>query len=335
MSALVAQAGSLALNLVSGVGVVLANKLVFTTARFSFPTALTACHYATNFLLLLCLDVVRPSAESRRGGGAEPLDRQLMFLTAVWAFHNALSNLSLSRNSVGLYQVSKILVTPLIVALEYAVYRRLPHARLALPLLGACLGVALATVSDVSFEVRGALTAAASACASALLKVLQQDVLQRRDWSSLELMRRTWGPQTLLLVLSVPLLDARADRLPQYEPTAERVGILLLSCAAAFALNVSALYAIKLTSAIAIVLLSQGKTAVTLLGGYLFFDGQPNVRQLGGATIAVLSLGTYSYLSATLGGVAGAAPSSQRGEDPPTEAESAREQQQPLKGGDA
>ena len=115
MSALVAQAGSLALNLVSGVGVVLANKLVFTTARFS-STALTACHYATNFLLLLCLDVVRPSAESRRGGGAEPLDRQLMFLTAVWAFHNALSNLSLSRNSVGLYQVSKILVTPLIVA---------------------------------------------------------------------------------------------------------------------------------------------------------------------------------------------------------------------------
>ena len=298
-SALLAQAGALALNLASGIGVVLANKLAFTSAKFAFPTALTALHYGTNYALLLCLAAVQPSSSSSSASAA-PLDRELVATTAVWALHNALSNLSLSRNSVGLYQISKILVTPLIVGLEFVAYRRLPHPRLALPLVGACAGVALATVSDVSFELRGALIAAASACVSAVLKVLQQDVLQRRGWSSLDLMRRTWGPQLLLLLVCAPLLDTHFSRLATYELTPARGLVLLLSCAAAFALNVSSLVAIQLTSAVAIVLLSQGKTAATMLGGYLFFDGQPNARQLAGASIAVLSLGAYSYGSALL-----------------------------------
>ena len=297
-SVLAAQAASLALNLVSGIGVVLANKLAFTYAHFAFPTALTAIHYATNYAVLLCIAAVSPPKANHQSSSS--LDRELIATTAVWALHNALSNLSLSRNSVGLYQISKILVTPLIVALEFAVYGRLPQRRLAIPLIGACAGVALATVSDVSFEARGAATAAASACVSAVLKVLQEWLLQRRGWSSLELMRRTWGPQTLLLLLCTPLLDARFDEMMEYRLTMERASILLLSAAAGFALNVSSLMAIKLTSAIAIVLLSQGKTVATILGGYLFFDAHPNARQVFGAAMAVVSLSAYSYSSAVL-----------------------------------
>ena len=289
------QCGSLLLNLVSGIGIVLANKLAFTAARFTFPTALTAIHYACCYLLLLCVAAVKPLHSEEH-----VFDRQMIATTSVWALHNALSNLSLSRNSVGLYQISKIMVSPLIVTIEFAIYGRLPHKKLILPLIGACLGVALATVSDISFETRGALTALASACASSVLKVLQQDVLQRREWSSLELMRRTWGPQLLLLLVSIPLLDSHAARLPYYDLTPSRLGILLLSAAASFALNVSSLYAIQLTSAMALVLLGQGKTAMTLLGGYLFFDGQPNARQLCGSALALTSIGTYGYLSTVL-----------------------------------
>ena len=292
--AFVSQAGALALNLISGVGVVLANKLVFTSAHFRFPTSLTALHYATNWGLLVILDLC--SAKD-----AVAFDSELLLTTAVWAAHNALSNLSLSKNSVGLYQISKILVTPLILLLEFLLYRRVPPRHLALPLVGACAGVALATVSDVSFTWRGALAAAASACASSVLKVLQQDLLQRRELSSLALMRATWGPQTLLLLLSIPLLDAHVGALAAYELSYERAGILLLSAAAGFALNVSSLMAIKLTSAIAIVLLSQGKTVATMLGGYLFFDAQPNARQLVGAGVAIASIAAYTYGSTVIG----------------------------------
>ena len=315
------QAGALCLNLVSGIGVVLANKLAFTSAAFPFPTVLTALHYLTNWMLLLLLAILSPSTSS-----SGSFDRQLVATTGVWALHNALSNLSLSRNSVGLYQISKILVTPLIVMIEFALYSKLPPPQLAIPLIGACAGVALATVSDVTFDARGALAACASACASATLKVLQQDVLQRRGWSSLELMRRTWGPQLLLLLLCMPLFDAHLDRLIEYELTYSRAATLLLSCAAGFALNVSSLVAIKLTSAVAIVLLSQGKTVATMLGGYLFFDANPAPVSLLGAATAIVSIGAYSYGSATL---------TARGEPLkracPVDEQSDTEQQMPLR----
>ena len=290
---IVFQALSLSANVVSGIGVVLANKMVFTVANFRFPTALTAIHYLSNTAVLALIPVHVQST-------ALP-DRPLLYgITAIWALHNALSNYSLSANSVGLYQVSKVLVTPMIVLLEFLVYRKVPHPVLGMALVGACVGVALATVSDVSVEISGAALALLSCACSSVLKVLQQDVLQRRRWSSLELMRRTWGMQTLLLILCTPLLDPSIAKLATYHVTANRVGLLLLSCLAAFALNLSSLSAIKLTSAISLVLLSQAKTVTTLVLGYLFFDGHPTGMQLAGSALAIVSLGAYTYGSMQL-----------------------------------
>ena len=125
-------------------------------------------------------------------------------------------------------QLSKILVTPLICTFRFVAYRELPPPAQQLALAGACLGVGLATVNDVQFEASGAATAMASAAVSAVLKVLQEDVLQRRGWSSLELMYGTWGPQCLLLLASVPLLDA-LDPLMAYELTTYRAAVISFS----------------------------------------------------------------------------------------------------------
>ena len=101
----VQQALALLCNVASGIGVVLANKAVFTTARFKYPVLLTVLHYATNFLLLMALAQLGVvSWRSSEGASSSAIHGT----TLVWALHNALSNLSLSRNSVGLYQISKI-----------------------------------------------------------------------------------------------------------------------------------------------------------------------------------------------------------------------------------
>ena len=292
----IASAVALFANLASGIGVVLANKLVFTLGKFRFPTALTALHYLTNTVFLLVVAKMVPSASIPVASDASLLQA----ITVVWALHNALSNHSLAANSIGLYQISKILVTPMIVMLEYAVYRRLPNWRLAIPLVGACVGVALATVSDVSFEASGALLALLSCGCSSVLKVMQQHLLQQSGLTSLQLMHKTWAAQTALLLLSTPLLDPSVAGLLHYHLTPKRSGLLLLSCLAAFALNLSSLSAIKLTSAVVLVLLSQGKTVTTLLLGYLFFDGHPSSMQLAGSTLAVVSLGAYTYGSLVL-----------------------------------
>ena len=280
-------------NVASGIGVVFANKAVFTTAQFRFPVMLTAIHYAVNLVLLVIL-AAAGFVRWRTAASAE----RIHLVTAVWALHNGMSNLSLARNSVGLYQISKILVTPLICALERCLYNKVPPPRQAVALVGACAGVFLATVSDVQFTAVGAATALASAVASAVLKVLQQEVLQQHRWTSLELMYKTWAPQLALLLLSLPLLDPSSlTELEGYVWTSQRGLLLLLSAVAAFALNVSSLVTIQITSAIAIVLLGQTKMMLTLLGGFLFFDSAPAPRMLAGAALAIGSSAVYTYES--------------------------------------
>lgn len=299
MVPLSAALASLAFNFVSSLGVVLANKAVFKTAAFTYPTTLTALHYAANYLIVLAL-LARGSFEPRALAGHE---RSLVLLTtAVWAGHNGLSNFSLEKNSVGLYQIMKIAVTPMICSLEFACYGKRVSGARALALAGACAGVALATVSDVQFNPLGAAAAMASAVMSAVLKVLQTHLLQRSGLSSLQLMHLTWLPQLVLLILCVPLTDG-LDGLLSYHLTPQRGLLIALSVLFSFLLNLSSLLALGATSAVAVVLLGQCKTLAIVLGGVVLFDATPNGQTLLGAVLAVASIGCYTYIS-TLGAAA-------------------------------
>eukprot|EP00908_Phaeocystis_cordata_P011514 Transcript_22422.p1 GENE.Transcript_22422~~Transcript_22422.p1 ORF type:complete len:343 (-),score=123.98 Transcript_22422:830-1858(-) len=291
----VAAASALSFNFLSSLGVVFANKAVFKTAHFTYPTTLTALHYAANYVIVLAL-LARGGFEAHTVAADE---RTLVVLTtAVWAGHNGLSNLSLQKNSVGLYQIFKIAVTPLICAIEFGCYGKRQTGLRACALAGACLGVALATVSDVQYTAFGAAAAMASACMSAVLKVLQTHLLQRRGWTSLQLMHRTWLPQLLLLVLCVPATDG-LNELSRYELTLGRAAALGLSVGCSFLLNLSSLLALGETSAVAVVLLGQCKTLAILTGGYLLFDAQPSAKTLLGAALAMFSIGAYTWLSLT------------------------------------
>ena len=100
-----AAASALAFNFASSLGVVFANKAVFKAASFSYPAALTALHYASNYAIVLGL-LARGDFQAHAVATAD--ERWLVLLTtAVWAAHNGLSNLSLSKNSVGLYQARR------------------------------------------------------------------------------------------------------------------------------------------------------------------------------------------------------------------------------------
>lgn len=62
------------------------------------------------------------------------------------------NNLSLQYNSVGFYQLMKVLTTPVVVVLQNAMYGVDLPLNLKLSLVPVCIGVAMATVSDFSFN---------------------------------------------------------------------------------------------------------------------------------------------------------------------------------------
>ncbi len=65
------------------------------------------------------------------------------------------NNLSLQYNSVGSYQLMKVMTTPVIAAIQYFGYGIRMDTKLTLSLIPICLGVILATVNDL--ELTGTL----------------------------------------------------------------------------------------------------------------------------------------------------------------------------------
>lgn len=79
---------------------------------------------------------------------AEAWLRQVLPLAAAFVGYVVLWNLSLQLNPVGFYQLAKIAITPVIIAIEAAFYAKHPtHEELAA--VGVLsMGVMLATVTD-------------------------------------------------------------------------------------------------------------------------------------------------------------------------------------------
>ena len=94
---------------------------------------------------------------------------QILPLAAAFVGYIVFWNLSLQLNSVGFYQLSKILIAPAIILIEAVWFKKVP-TRLELASVGVlCMGVTLATVSDSEVRCpRPLVVAGADACMQAV-----------------------------------------------------------------------------------------------------------------------------------------------------------------------
>jgi solute carrier family 35 protein E3 len=81
------------------------------------------------------------------------------------------SNLSLQHNSVGFYQLMKVLTTPVVGVLQKVFYDIDVHPQLQMCLAVICCGVAIATVSDFSLNLVGTIWALCGLLATAFYQL--------------------------------------------------------------------------------------------------------------------------------------------------------------------
>ena len=73
---------------------------------------------------------------------------QILPLAAAFVGYIVFWNLSLQLNSVGFYQLSKILIAPAIITIEAVWFKKVPTRMEVAAVSLLCLGVALATIAD-------------------------------------------------------------------------------------------------------------------------------------------------------------------------------------------
>ncbi|CAB1184580.1 unnamed protein product [Spirodela intermedia] len=283
---------ALSFNFFVSVGIIMMNKLVLGRVGFNYPIFLTFIHYVVSWLLMGLLNAASllPSPPPAR---ATPFST-LLVLAVVMAVSTGLANVSLKYNSVGFYQMAKIAVTPTIVLAEFILFRKTVSFHKVVALTVVSAGVAVATVTDLQFQLFGACVALAWIVPSAANKVLWSSLQQRHNWTALALMWKT-TPMTLFFLLTmIPWLDPPGAL--SFHWSAASYSAILLSALLGFLLQLSGALALGATSAVSHVVLGQFKTCVVLLGGFLFFGSNPGVFSIGGVAAALAGMSAYTYL---------------------------------------
>ncbi|XP_073281480.1 nucleotide-sugar uncharacterized transporter 2 isoform X1 [Primulina huaijiensis] len=284
-------------NFMVAVGIILGNKLVMGKVGFSFPIFLTLIHYSVAWVLLAVfkslsmLPVAPPSKTT-------PFS-SLFALGAVMAFASGLANTSLKYNSfwcsVGFYQMAKIAVTPSIVTAEYILYRKTVSFRKVVALIVVSFGVAVATVTDLEFNLFGACVAVAWIIPSSINKILWSTLQQQENWTALALMWKTTPVTVFFLLALMPCLDPPGVLYFKWD--VQNITAILISALLGFLLQWSGALALGATSATSHVVLGQFKTCVILLGGYLVFGSDPGYVSVFGAVSALCGMSVYTSLS--------------------------------------
>ena len=157
----------LLINILSGTGIVFANKAVFSLLHFHFIYALTFTHAVTTAAGMALFGAV----------GLFELKQlpvlQVLPLAAAFVGYIVFWNLSLQINPVGFYQLSKIMITPAVVVLEIFISDKWPTKGEQAAIATLCVGVALATVTDpsVSANVIGLMIGASAVGFTAIYQV--------------------------------------------------------------------------------------------------------------------------------------------------------------------
>lgn len=283
----------LAFNFCSTIAVTFINKAVFSRVQFGYVAALCNIHYTITWLGVEIM---------RRMGLFEPLKkkpslREVNFavMVVVIGLVTPLNNSALKLNSMGFYQIVKLMVTPCVVLLEYLLDAKILSWRRAACLVAVCTCVLISSRAALEFSTKGAMCSAMWLPLAATYKVQWGRVRKQYSASTMAMMHVTLPYAIVVQAAVSPLFDPPG--LLEFVWTPSAVFWIGLSGIAAFLVNFSGFLVMGNIGALAHVLLGQLKTSVIMVGAYFVFNSKYSSVQLMGAFGAVMAIVAYTHVT--------------------------------------
>lgn len=283
----------LSFNFVSTIAVTFINKICFSRVDFGFPAALCNVHFLVTIVGVEALfrvglfQKVQPNLR----------DPDFLVMCFLLGVVNPLNNTSLKLNSIGFYQIFKLLLTPCVVVLEYILDKKLVSRNRLLWLFAVCVSVLISSGASLSFSPFGTLCASFWVPFAAGYKVQWGRLKKKYSCSTLGLMRATLPFAIIVQAAISPIVDPPG--ILEYEWTAEAIFWIGLSGIFAFLVNFSGFLVMGNISALAHIMLGQLKTAVIMLGATIIFGSKYSPVQLIGAIGAVVAIVFYTQVTVT------------------------------------
>jgi len=297
------------LNLMASVSIILVNKQIVSVCGFHFLLTLLFLNFLTTWFSLEVL--------ARTGFVKEkqlpPRDRGVLSALAVVTV--LLNNASNEANSVGFYQITKLLIIPTVIGIERldGVQRKYSNA-VVCSLLIASVGVTVATVSDFEINARGTILACFSILATARFQVWQSSKQREHGLSSLQIAHSVSLPQMLFAFLATCVFDVffpflkdwmllRSGGLLDHKLRNQSdLHWIVGCCAIAVVMNMSTYGVLSKASPVTYQVIGQMKTCLIVGFGYMFFDMKVPlgwlVVRFTGVFVAVVGIVAYAILKA-------------------------------------
>lgn len=292
-SSVVSDVGAWAMNVISSVGIIMANKQLMSSSgyAFCFATTLTGFHFAVTALVGLVSNATGLSASKH-----VPL-WELLWFSIVANMSIAGMNFSLMLNSVGFYQISKLSMIPVVCVMEWILHNKHYSKEVKMAVVVVVIGVGVCTVTDVKVNAKGFLCACVAVFSTSLQQITIGSLQKKYSIGSFELLSKTAPIQAISLLVLGPFVDyyLNGKFVTTYKMTSGAILFIFLSCALAVFCNVSQYLCIGRFSATSFQVLGHMKTVCVLTLGWLLFDSALTFKNISGMILAVVGMVIYSW----------------------------------------
>jgi solute carrier family 35 protein E3 len=220
---------------------------------------------------------------------------QILPISIFFAAFLLLGNLSLALNTVGFYQLAKVMTTPAVVLLNYLLFRIKVSKQMLLAITAVCVGITLVSAKIALGNVLGTCVATAAFTITALYQIWIGKKITDLDISAPQLLLNQAPVSVLLLVCMAPFIDTPpAIALVRWNILWALFGSGIL----ASLLNLSQFLIIERTSALTFNIVSNLKS-VMIVSLSWWMDGiVPSLWDLVGVMLALGGAYAYSQFSA-------------------------------------
>ncbi|KAL5562274.1 hypothetical protein UlMin_032021 [Ulmus minor] len=285
--------GAWAMNIVSSVGIIMANKELMSSHGFgfAFATTLTGFHFTVTSMVGMLSDAAGYSASKH-----VPL-WELIGFSIVANMSIAGMNFSLMLNSVGFYQISKLSMIPVVCIMEWILHGKHYSKEVKMAVAVVVIGVGVCTVTDVNINVKGFLCACVAILCTSLQQILIGSLQKKYSIGSFELLSKTAPIQAISLLVLGPFIDyyLTGKFITSYKLSSGACFFVVLSCCLAVFCNISQYLCIGRFSAVSFQVLGHMKTVCVLMLGWLLFDMEMKFKNIMGMVLAVVGMIVYSW----------------------------------------
>ncbi|RVX73034.1 hypothetical protein B0A52_02160 [Exophiala mesophila] len=279
-----------ALNTAATVSIVFANKVIFSDPQLRhFQVGTAAWHFAATTLVLIM-------ASMRPFNVFKPVKlpvKEVLSISILFVGFLVLGNLSLALNDVSFYQLAKIMTAPMVVLINFVLFKKHTSCQSLSAVLVSCVGVALPNMALIGSNPIGALVAVAAFVTTAFYQIWIGKKVEELNVSAPQLLLNQAPVAVLLLCLLLPFTDTVPD-FRQIQP--EILATFFLSGILAAGLNLSQFLIIGRTSAVTFNVVSNAKNVIIIVLGWYTAHHNPSLMDLAGVFLALTGAAAYSWL---------------------------------------